>query len=254
MTIDNFISILEIFPKDWFESNENKNHPLYILNEQKKYDFREYFDIFDRNLQLLKEKHLISKDLKTKLLNPTQFEDTLIEVKVATILSSNGIRVELPPTFPDIQIPDWNTIIEVKNLHTSDKLVHPIGEYASEVDDIKRIWDIISERILPKLDSETINLILINVPPIVDFNEFADLLVYCKRSREGGVKYTINWKTKQVILRFNGEFSNEENKDISAVIMMKDNYFKGIINPLNKAKIPDDLTGIFNLQNIEFTE
>ena len=41
-----------------------------------------------------------------------------------------------------------------------------------------------------------------------------------------------------------------ENKKISAVIMMKNNYFKGIINPLNDKQIPANLKEMFNL--IEF--
>jgi len=250
--IENFKNILEIFPLEWFNDESNSKHPLYILNEKEKY-LKEYFEIFDNNLKVIRDNGLISKDLKTKLRNsshPSQFEDTLIEVKAAVILLSKGFKINLPNTFPDIEVPDMNTIIEIKNLHTSDKILDATGDYAVEIDDIKKIWDRISEKILPKLEDDKINLILINVNPLVEFDEFEDLLIFCERSREGGVKYTYDRKTKQFIWEFKGEFSKGENKNISAVIMMKNNHFKGIINPLNDKQIPTNLKEMFNL--IEF--
>jgi len=48
-------------------------------------------------------------------------------------------------------------------------------------------------------------------------------------------------------LEFKEEFSKEENKNISAVIMIKNNYFKRIINSLNEQQIPKNLTRVFNL-------
>jgi len=247
--IEKFENILEIFPLEWFEDENNSKHPLYILNKRKNYP-KEYFEIFDNNLKVLKDNELVSKELKNKLTNPSQFEDTLIEVKVAVILLLNGFKIKLPNTFPDIEITDMNAIIEVKNLHISDKLLDATGDYAVEIDDIKKIWDRISEEILPKLEDGKINLILMHVNPLVEFDEFEDLLIFCERSRKGGVKYTYDRKKEQFIWGFKGEFSREENKKISAVIMMKNNYFKGIINPLNKQQIPDKLKRVFNL--IEF--
>ncbi len=254
MSLDRFPNILEIFPNEWFDDGKNKDHPLFILNSKSRYDFSEYFEIFNENLYILNENNLINKDLRDKLNNSPQFEDTLIEIKTACYLIKNKIDIRLSKSFPDVEIPELNSIIEVKNLHTSQKLLEPMGEYAEEIDDITRIWDIILDKILSKLLDDKINFILMNVPPGVDFGEFMDLLIFCQRNGKGGVIYNINTETKQVIRHFLGEFSKKENDKISSVIMMKNNHFKGVINPLNNKKIPDILKKLFNLIEIHFTK
>lgn len=249
MILKRYNNLLEIFPHKWFDKRANETHPLYILNKNKKYPV-EYFENLNNNLLLLEKQGLTSKHLVTKLMNPSQFKDTLIEIKVAVYLLNNGIKVDLPPSFPDIEIPEEEAIIEVKNLHTSEKLSGSKGDYAVEFDDINRIWDIITERIIPKLDKNSINLILINVPSEVDFDEFEDLFIFCERSKSG-VIYKFDKKTREVISEFAGEFSRKENKIISGVIMMKNNYFKGIINPLNEKDISEELISLFNLIKIK---
>ena len=249
MELDDYSNILEIFPKEWFE-NDEKKHPLYILNKKKKY-VEKYFENFDYNLAVMKKGKLISKNLKVKLRNHDQFEDTLIEIKVAVYLLENGINVILPSSFPDIIVPEENAIIEVKNIHISEKLSDSNGDYAILVDDIKRIWDKITDEVIDKLNEKNINLILVNAPVGMDFDEFEDLFVFCKRTK-GGVNYIFDKKTMQRIFPFNGEFSRKENKIISGVIMMKKDYFKGILNPLNGKEISHKLIDIFNLKRITF--
>jgi len=255
MPIEDYPNISEIFSLEWFEDGSNNDHPLYILNNEERYDIREYFEFFDNNLSVIIEHELLSKDLKNKLLNPTQFEDTLIEVQVASVLLERGIDIELPDTFPDINIPDFDVIIEVKNLHTSEKFLDSSGkEYAVEIDDIKRIWGVISEKILHKLDDIKTNLILINVPPIVDFDEFIDLLIHHERSREGGVSVPIDVEKMEDIPDFSGEFAHKSNENISAVIMMKNGGFRGILNPYRRRDVPDILMEFFRIENfVEFT-
>ena len=186
---------------------------------------------------------MISKDTKTKLKNPPQFEDTMLEINVVAYLILNKIKnLKLGKSFPDIEIPDKNIIIEVKNLHTSQKLLESNGEVVL-LNDIRRIWSRISKEILPKLKNNKINIILFDVPAEVSFDEFEDLFIFSN-------KITIDRRTKEIVPLFKGEYSKEANKKISAVVMLKNNCFKGIINPLNEKEISDNIKKLFNLINI----
>lgn len=153
-------------------------------------------------LDVLKKENLISKDIKAKLMNPPQFQDTLSEIKACCYLISNGIKnVRLSRNFPNIEIPDRNIIIEVKNLHSAQRLLNSNAEVAY-LDDIRRIWSKLSEEILPKLENSKINIILFDVPVEVDFDEFEDLFVYSE-------EITINLQTNLKFL-YLGENSQKK--------------------------------------------
>ena len=105
----------------------------------------------------------------------------------------------------------------------------------------------LSEEILPKLENSKINIILFDVPVEVDFDEFEDLFVYSE-------EITINLQTNQVIPLFRGKFSKKKNNKISAVVMLKDNHFRGLINPLNNRIIPHDIKKLFNFIDVRVDE
>ena len=253
--ISKFENIIKIFPVEWFENENNKEHVLFKINKRLKDNLTkrvkenlEYLESANKLLGILKRENLISKDIKTKLKNPPQFEDTLSEIKVASHLISNKIKkLKLGKSFPDIELTDQNVIIEVKNLHSAQKWLDSNGEVVC-LDDIGRMRSKVEE-ILPKLEGSKVNIILFDVTGAgVSFEEFKDLCIYSE-------KITINLQTKEVVPLFKGEFSKEENKNISAVVMLKDMlkdwYFKGLINPLSDKTIPDNIKKLFNLIDVE---
>lgn len=249
--ISNFKNLSRIFSEQWFKDNKNENHIIFKINKRltnKSTRFMieniNYLWNADKLIGCLLKNNFLSRDIKNKLKNPPQFEDTLSEIKVVCHLLHNNIRnIKLNKTFPDIEISP-NIIIEVKNLHTSQKLVDSKNK-AEFIDDIERIKSRIKEEVLPKLTNNKINLILFEVPIGVDFDEFEDLFIFSEKR-----KYDL--KAKQIIPLFEGWFSEEESKNISAVIMLKNNTYKGIINPLNKKIIPLNLKKVFNLREINF--
>lgn len=254
--IENYQHLLEIFTLKWFEKEKNRLHPLYILNSKKEY-LSEYFDKLNRNLDLLKKNNLLNKELKTKLKNPTQFYDTLVEIKVAVFLLSNSISdIEMGKGYPDIHVPLWDADIEVKNNNIPQKLriytlemlekmdtLNMEMEAVDMTDDPQRIWNRIELEILPQL-RDKINIILINASPVLDYEEMKDFLLF-----------TIEWSciitdNKEVRVDFKGEFSKQENSKISSVVILKDGHYKGLFNPLNTEIIPDQILNLFNIERL----
>lgn len=243
-------NIIKIFPEAWFSDDKNSLHYLFKINQKYKNGEVRYPKIhisfleeIDGLLGFLINEELISKDIKNKLYNPPQFGDTLTEIKVVSYLFSNGMEPKFGKAFPDIEIPSHQIIIEVKNLHSSQKFLESEGGVV-ELDDISRIWAKVSEEFLPKIDDDKINIILFEVPPEVEFDEFEDLFIY-------SVKVYVDKRTMKPARYFKGEFSKEENSKISAVIMLYDGSYEGIINPLNNKNIPEEIKGLFNLKEYE---
>ncbi|MHA1221670.1 MAG: hypothetical protein ACTSP3_00145 [Candidatus Heimdallarchaeaceae archaeon] len=211
----------------------------------------------NKNLELLNVKSLISKRLKTKLRNPSEFHDTLLEIEVAVYLLRNlSYDIILGNGYPDIQIPQLDVDIEIKNNNIPQKLTLYSQELIEKMDklgleieavdlsnDPQRIWDRVESEIIHRLGDKT-NIILVGASPVLDYEEMKDFLL-CSTQWSFDIR-----ENNQLVVDFKGEFSKNDNNKISAFVVLKNGVYKGLFNPLSEKNIPKELLELLNIEKI----
>ena len=256
---ENLPNLSVIFPDSWFSDHTNAVHPLFAMASDARDPSLLNLQVIDTELGKLRQLGLLqNKRLRIYLQNPTQFLNTFSEIHVALHLARKGFKPNWGrKNGPDIVISELETDIEVKNLKDSKKFGDP-GDYAPEIDDQYRIEDMLAmKKIIHRLDVHRVNLVVVGVVSI-GVDEFEDLFLFSNQ-------YHINPETKSMIRYFDGLFSSEKYKSLSAIVMMKDPFerwlnpwrrketrpgepeFSGLSNPRCAREVPGNLKDAFRI-------